>query len=370
MNNKILPFALLATIAIPKLATAEGTETIIHLPQPAMVKTVPVTASTPQHVVSAIGRVISDPAAVVDVNASISGRVEELFIMPGSRVSKGDIVATVTSPDFIYTQYSYLALLENDEQQYILEGEGNLPSFMADARDNLHWWGMSDAQIDALEQTGEPIPVLSVTVPDDGVITEVLMRRGEIIDAGDRTMQTFVVLGRPVARMIRDDGRRYMEVLMYQHDLPGAEGLPKLRLPATDEQQPDELLELTVMPREVDPVTLQTRALADLGSAGNSFDIGQVMEVELVRDVPSGLWVPKTTVLSPDIAPTVFVKRKADSFDRLSITIMGRTDGKYLIDSDALQVGDQLVARGKTMLEGAYRRSRGGHDNDSLGHHH
>lgn len=261
---------LSALLQAPPLAA----ETLISLARPGSIQTVPLTGAEPLSALTVPARVIADPRAIIDINANISGQVQQLFILPGSHVAKGDPVATVTSPDFIFTQRSYLALLANDEQQDILSGEGNLLSYMADARDNLRWWGMTDAQIDHLEQTGEPIPVLSVTAPDSGIVTEVLMRPGEIIDAGDRTMQSFIVMGRPVARMVRDEGERLIELQIY----PGQLGLDA-QIRVTPDAPP---LPVTLRPPQIDPVTRQATALAELGDQAKGLALGQMLEVELI----------------------------------------------------------------------------------------
>ncbi|RDW14538.1 hypothetical protein DIE28_02025 [Paracoccus thiocyanatus] len=191
-----------------------------------------VSTAPPDHRVPAFGRVILDPQGQLDINAAISGQVAEVLVLPGSAVAKGDPIATVTSPDFVFTQRSYLALLENDEQLEILRGEGNLPNYLSDARDNLRWWGMTEAQIDRLVQERRTVDRLNLLAPEDGIITEVLVQPGDMIDAGDRTMQNFIVLGRAVARMQRAATPLVLEVAVFPDlDLGPADSLVVVSAP-------------------------------------------------------------------------------------------------------------------------------------------
>lgn len=224
-----------ATVASPALPAVEATR--VTVPEAsAFILTRAVTEATPDHEVAAIGRVIASPGGLVDINAAISGQVAEVFVLPGSMVKEGDPIATVTSPDFIFTQRSYLELLANDERLEILRGEGNLPNYLAGARDNLRWWGMSEAQIDALVESGKLVERLNLVAPHDGVITEVLVQPGDMIDAGDRTMQNFIVLGRAVARLQRSDTPLMLEVTAFP-DAPFGHGQVELQLPP--EPSPD-----------------------------------------------------------------------------------------------------------------------------------
>src|SRR5690606_37771313 len=177
---------------------------------------------------------------------------------PGSMVKEGDPIATVTSPDFIFTQRSYLELLANDERLEILRGEGNLPNYLAGARDNLRWWGMSEAQIDALVESGKLVERLNLVAPRDGVITEVLVQPGDMIDAGDRTMQNFIVLGRAVARLQRSDTPLMLEVTAFP-DAPFGHGQVELQLPP--EPSPDAV---TPPPEGSDPYAAGAVVLSGL----------------------------------------------------------------------------------------------------------
>ncbi|WP_221288501.1 efflux RND transporter periplasmic adaptor subunit [Amaricoccus macauensis] len=432
----------------------------------------PVGSEAPQRRIPAIGRVISDPVAITDVNAAISGQVAEVFVLPGSIVAKGDPIASVTSPDFIFTQRSYLGLLANEERLEILRGEGNLPNYLEGARDNLRWWGMTEGQIDALIESGRPVERLNLVAPDAGIVTEVLVRPGDMIDAGDRTMQNFIVLGRAVARILRADAPLTLEVTAYaavplggpearlqrppelsvnavtppaemadqnfaapDGARPGPAGLPDAgtewgdlgqvpdsggstgevapvdmvpliggsapaphgtsarndppaeagapadtgaesaappaatdeeAVPASVEAERDKVhvllprggpdggaiaLPLGIVVPDIDPTTQQARALVSLKGLGHDFALGQSLPVEIVIQPSSGVWLPAEAVLGPDV---VYVTTDG-GYERREIEVADRTSG-WLRAAEGIEPGEEVVLRGKTLLEGAYRR--------------
>src|SRR5574340_918620 len=96
--------------------------------------------------------VVPDVRSLQDVNAYVTGEISQVFVRAGDRLKAGDAVASIYSPEFITTQRSYLALMANKEQLQSLREEGRLSDYMKDARENLKWWGMTEAGIGMLER--------------------------------------------------------------------------------------------------------------------------------------------------------------------------------------------------------------------------
>jgi biotin carboxyl carrier protein len=285
-----------------------------------------------------IGRVIAPAGIVHDVNAFISGQLKRLYVRAGSRVRAGDPVALIDSPEFVLTQKAFVALLGNTEKLEILGGEGRLPNYMKDARENLRWWGLGDADIAELEATGTPLEGITVRAPVDGVISEVLAQPGDLLSAGDRTMAQFVVMGRAIARVIADERPLWAEGLLYPDDLAGV------------------ALEQT---RQLARLLVKLERRDDLYP-------GQPLHLELLLKRPEQTWAPRAALMGQGPGAVVFVQTRPGTYVRTAVDA-GVAVGDW-VPVAGLASGTVVVTAGKLALEGAYRLMRSGAPVDD--HHH
>ena len=110
-----------------------------------------------QAILHTYGLVAPYANAVLDINAYVSGQIRKVFVRAGDVVRKGQPVVSIFNPEFITTQKGHLQLLKNEERLQVLREEGRLPDYMKDARENLHWWGMTEAQINELVDKGKVV---------------------------------------------------------------------------------------------------------------------------------------------------------------------------------------------------------------------
>ncbi|MBN8968839.1 MAG: efflux RND transporter periplasmic adaptor subunit [Rhizobiales bacterium] len=298
------------------------------------------------------GRVIPDPTRVLNVNAYLSGQVTQVLVRPQTAVRKGDVVAKLSSPDFLLTQKAYLALLNNEEQQAILKEEGRLPAYLSDARDNLVWWGMSAEEIDALTKNGKVVESISVRAPSDGIITDVLVQPGQLVNAGDKTMQNFVVVGKALLRMIPSSAPPWIEAYIPADRAAAVRaGSPMLvEMPSGSPV----VLDIAEVRPDVEPTNLMARAVARLtGEAAVAFAPGQMVQTRIEVQRPPGVWVPREAVAGQGIEPIVFIEIKPGIFQRRHIE-MAEAAGDYIRVS-GVKPGERVVTSGKMVLEGAYR---------------
>ena len=315
-------------------------------------------AQTPQVVErrAGVGRVISGAGAVHDVNSFISGQLRELYVRPGSQVRRGEPIALIESPEFVLTQKAFIALLNNDEKLEILRGEGRLPDYLKDARENLRWWGMSDKEIAQLEKSGKALDGISVVSPMDGVVSEVLVRPGTLLNAGDRAMSQFVVLGRAIARVIAADAPLWAEGLFFPDQLAGvrAEDVRvRIRFPdgRSREYQPQ-----GVSP-QLDDTRQLARLLVQLDKGAGAY-LGQAVEMELLLDRPGQTWVPRAALMHQGLETVLFLQTEPGAYVR-RVVEPGAAVGDW-VPVTGIDVGTQVVTQGKLLLEGAYRLNNSG----------
>ncbi len=318
-----------------------------------------------QTVLHTYGQVAPDAKAVLDINAYISGQIRQVFARAGDVVRKGQAVVSIFNPEFITTQKGYLQFLKNEERLQVLREEGRLSDYMKDARENLRWWGMTDAQIKALVDKGEVVEEILLPAPADGIITDVFTQPGTLINAGDKTMKAFVVMGRSVARMVTTQGPYLIEGFLYFDQQaavrPGAQ--VDIDLPS------GKTLHRTIsqVVPAIDSRGQRARFLVPLGQPVPELAMGQAVNLAVHLPAAYGVWVPRNAVLGQQLRPVVYVKRGAKQYLRQPVSVLSESAEALRISGIAPNA--MVVTEGKMILEGLYRMTAnpvpvGGHHHD------
>lgn len=160
------------------------------------------------------------------VNSVYSGVIKSLLVQPGNTVSKGQIIATISNPEFILVQSEYIGTNSKivlAEQEYNRQKELNAGN--AGALKNLQ---AAEAELkylrtrrSSLQQqivlmginpaslsNGELVSVLTVRSPISGVISNVMVKIGSYIDV------TTVVAD------IVDNSQLHLDLFVFEKDLP------------------------------------------------------------------------------------------------------------------------------------------------------
>ncbi len=158
------------------------------------------------------GEVDYDETRMKGVSSDVSGRIDRLNIaFTGSRIRKGDPMFQLYSPRLISAQEELLQAMRTLEAIGDTENVRRLDSARSNAegaRERLRWWGVTDEQIEHIEETGEIIDRLTIKSPLDGVVVERRKDRGD-----------YVAEGEPVYR-VADLSRVWVRLEAYESDLP------------------------------------------------------------------------------------------------------------------------------------------------------
>ncbi len=134
-----------------------------------------------------VGNVAMDETRVRHSNVKVAGFVERVYVdFVGKRVRKGDRLFSMYSPELVSAQSEYLLALKTREAL----SQAGAPSaageeLVQSSRRRLKLWDVSDADIAALEKTGEPGRTLTVHSPIAGVVTQKSVVEGASLAPGD-----------------------------------------------------------------------------------------------------------------------------------------------------------------------------------------
>ncbi len=134
----------------------------------------PATFATFANTVDVVGTIMFSERDISMVQAKTAGFVERVYARAvGDIIAAGSPLADVLNPEWAGAQQEYL----------VLKQIGDLPLQRA-AYQRLQLLGMSAAQIERVEQRGQPIAINTITAPNSGVITELMVRQGMTLAAG------------------------------------------------------------------------------------------------------------------------------------------------------------------------------------------
>lgn len=141
-------------------------------------------------VVRAVATVVPDESAISHVHTRVSGWIEQLDVnTTGEIVRAGQPLAHIFSQELLSSQTEYLAAKRNAAVT------GITSAVVASGRTRLAVLGMTPAEIDDIEQSGEPRRLVTVVAPRGGVVVNRGVTAGTSVDPST-TLLTIADLSR------------------------------------------------------------------------------------------------------------------------------------------------------------------------------
>ena len=145
-----------------------------------------------------------DPRHLVNVVIKINARITKLNnLYVGKRVARNEVLGEMESAELETVQATYLGLFRNMDAVQSFSMTGN--EKLIDARMNLTWRGMSEADIKQMEARREPLKRIRIKSPESGFIYRLNVVNNQILNTGGQVGQytatgtTILTVARPSA---------------------------------------------------------------------------------------------------------------------------------------------------------------------------
>lgn len=140
----------------------------------ANVQTSLVSRKNPTKEIRLYGKIAADERNLQSQTAHISGRIEELSInFTGEAVHAGQTLARIYSPELLTAQQELLEAIKMSQ-----------PQLVKAAREKLHLWKMTDAQIAAIEHSGNVSPIIDIKANTSGIVINKRVNQGDYVSQG------------------------------------------------------------------------------------------------------------------------------------------------------------------------------------------
>lgn len=298
------------------------------------IQTSPVIRRIPEKNLDLPGRIQVDERRLTRVTTHFSGRVRDLKIdYTGSPIRKGEVMATIYSPELIAAQSE---LLEAGRQK-----ERN-PRLYESARQKFRLWEFTDEQINEIEDGGSVQNELEILSPTDGYVLkrniaeEQHVMEGTVIYEVANLEQIWVV----------------MEA--YEEDVPWIQTGHTMMFRTRN--NPGQQFEATInwIDPVVDPRKRTVRVRADLANLGNQLKPDMLVRGNLHVAMDSEkLMVPASAVLWTGPRSLVYVKDTSADVPQFEVreVELGTRAGEYYVIEEGVDEGEEVVFHGAFRID-------------------
>jgi Cu(I)/Ag(I) efflux system membrane fusion protein len=292
--------------------------------------------------VRAVATVAPDESRISHVHTRVAGWIEHLDVnTTGEMVRAGQPLAHIFSQELLSSQTEYLSARRNTS------ASGISSAVIASGRTRLGILGMSAAEIDAIEQTGEPNRFVTVVAPLSGVV----VNRGVTVGTSVDPSTTLLT--------IADLSRVWVLAEVPEASIPGVRvgTVAQLDFPASGRPPFAARVDFVYPTLTERTRTLRVRLAAT--NRGGTLRPGLYGTAVFESAGQNVITVPRDAVVDTGLQQHVFVA-VGDRFEPRLVTV-----GTQLADRveirEGLREGEQIVAAGVFLLDSESRlRATGG----------
>jgi membrane fusion protein, copper/silver efflux system len=291
-------------------------------------------ALTPE--IRTVGYVAVNERGQATIGTRFAGWIEKLHVnQTGERVSRGQVVATIFSPQLLAAQQDFL----NSRRS---AGAGGDPGLGEAARQRLELLGLAGKELAEIARTGEPLRAVPLRSPVSGhvivknALPGVYVQPGaslfEVADLG--TVWVLAEVYEYEAGRVRVGQEARFELAAY----PGEAFAGRVRF---------------IYP-SLDPSTRALRLRLELKNPGFRLKPGMYGNVTLELARSEGLVVPRDAVIDTGEVQYAFVARPGGRFEPRRLKIGARAEGKLEVLS-GLSEGETVVTTGNFLVDSESR---------------
>ncbi|MDD3643163.1 MAG: efflux RND transporter periplasmic adaptor subunit [Candidatus Krumholzibacteria bacterium] len=351
------PICFMDLIPVPEGTAEDEGERRLAMSESAMklagIETSPVERRRVHARVRAVGEVEYDETRLADIASWVPGRIERLFVnFTGAPVRRGDPLAEIYSPQLVSAQEE----LVQAKRSFDAAAPGGPPAAatLESVREKLRLLGMTPAQIESVEQSGEVRRNVVTHAPSSGVVVEIGVREGQYVQTGTRLMR------------IADLSRVWIVLRAYQSDLALLRRGQEVSFTATALPGSAFTGTLEFVDPVLDPKTMTAGVRAAAANGEGRLRPGMYVSGEILAEVaadgtvaseetagePAPLVIPATAPLLTGTRAVVYVRLAGERpvFEGREV-VLGPRVGEYYVVLEGLAGGELVVTAGAFRID-------------------
>jgi len=292
--------------------------------------------------IRAAGTVDVDERRVAYVQTRYPGWIRNTYANATYQfIRKGEPLFTIYSPELVASEQEYLLARSNVQklrQSSLVNVSSGAEQLLASARDRLHQWNLTDADITKLDATGQPISEYAFASPVSGYVLERMALPNAYVQPETRLYT------------VADLSGVWVNAQVFQEDA----GKLKPNDPAeiTVDAYPGRIFRgrIEQMLPQVDPTTRTLRVRLALQNPGLLLKPGMFVNVALHGPASRQLIVPVSAILHSGAGDLAFLDRGSGMFEPRAVELGSRTTDKVAI-LKGLSAGDIVVTSANFLID-------------------
>ncbi len=295
-----------------------------------------------EKIIRTVGRVEIDERRLEHVNIKLEGWIDRLLVnSTGERVSKGQILFTIYSPELVATQEEYLLALKgrktlgSSEFPEVAQGAASLLEM---TRRRLQLWDITEDHIQDLERTGTVLKTLPIHSPATGTVIKKVAVAGMRVNPGDELYT------------IADLSRIWIQADIYEYELPSIK--PGQTAKVTLSYDPRTVLTARVgfIYPVLDPQTRTAKVRFELANPGERLKPDMYANVELKIPLGTRLAIPRDAVLESGERQVIFIHHGGGKLEWRNVKL-GVQAGDWVEVVEGLKEGDHIVTSANFLID-------------------
>ncbi|MDQ7016993.1 MAG: efflux RND transporter periplasmic adaptor subunit [Gammaproteobacteria bacterium] len=292
-------------------------------------------------VIRAAGRVTYDETRLRDVTLKFNGWIGTLYANSvGITVKKGAPLFSVYSPELLSAQEAYLELL------HLVSVKGSQHRLAA-AQRRLRLWGLTKAQIKALEKRGQAQEYVAILAPASGIVIDKQVVAGSAFKVGQRLLR------------IADLSRVWVESQVYDYERPLIKVGMEAEVLLPELQGRDVLAKVDFIYPFMEGDTHATRVRVVLDNSDGVLRPNMYTQLKLKAELGRRLLVPESAVLYSGERRVVFLDLGEGRLVPRKIKT-GQRNRHWIEVLDGLEAGDTVVTSGNFLIAAESKLKAGG----------
>ncbi len=269
------------------------------------------------------------------ISSRATGRIEKLFIKEeGRMVTKGEPLYELYSESLLTLQKEYVVALE---QFHSMKGvDARYEDYLKSARKKLLLYGLTDKQVDRLNDSGDIQPRITFQATASGVVRELKVAEGQYLNEGDILYQ------------LENIRQLWVEAELYPAELQYVKGGDRIALHVVGYDQPAEATVIFLSP-EYRQNTQITILRATLNNPTLQLKPGMQAQVFLKHSQKTSLVLPTEAVIHDQRGTHVFVQSAVHTFVPRMVKT-GIENYNAIEITDGLKEGEEVVISGAYLL--------------------
>ena len=284
--------------------------------------------------VRTVGRVAVDETRLYKISTKFDGYIEKLYVnVTGQQIRKGQPLFSVYSPDLLATQQEYLLALRAAKES---------PSLLAAARQRLHLWDITPAEIKELERTGAARKSITIYSPTNGYVLNKIAVDGARVTAGEPLFE------------IANLDHVWIQADVYESELQfirlGAVATSTLSyIPGRTWTG-----RVTFIAPTVDPMTRTVKVRSEFDNPDGALKPDMFGDVVIQQPAREVIVVPDSAVLQTGTRSVVFVVNGDGTFEPREVSVGTKTEQVYEVRS-GLKAGEKVVTQANFLIDSESR---------------